>query len=202
MIEMGEYFDRALVERTRRVMYSDDWSNGKPKGASNGTVGLVKVQELEQYEDVLDALVPADGAGGTDVPIQYLYRPEEQTVRSSIDLTRPFDNEIRVGKDGETRTVDVLETYAYFQGLPVRQVGTHAGDREIRWFQSGRHLVAFRDIKPGDDDTADLIALLDSREGAEVLHVNEYVDERQFAERSVSLRVVTASDFDKGASWS
>ena len=202
LVEMGDYFEQVLLERIRRVMYSLDWKDGQPKGSQNGTVGLVKVQTVESYEDVLDALVPADGAGGADVPIQYLYRPEEQTVRSSLDLTRPFGNEIRVGKDGETRTVDVLETYAYFQGLPVRQVGTHTGGREIRWFQSGRHLVAFRDIEPGDDDTADLLALLDSREGAEVLHVNEYVDERQFAERSVSLRVVTASDFDKGASWS
>ena len=202
LVEMGEYFEQVLLERIRRVMYSLDWKDGEPKGSQNGTIGLVKVQTVESYEDVLDALVPADDAGGSDVPIQYLYRPEEQTVRSSLNLTRPFGNEIRVGKDGETRTVDVLETYAYFQGLPVRQVGTHTGDREIRWFQSGRHLVAFRDIEPGDDDTADLIALLDSREGAEVLHVNEYVDERQFAERSVSLRVVTASDFDKGASWS
>lgn len=204
MIEMGEYFDRALVERTRRVMYSENWSNGKPKGAASGVLGLVKIQVLEQYEDLLDALVRVETEPDPNVPLQYLYRPEEQSVRASLDLTRPFSNEMRVGKDGELMTVDVLETYAYFQGLPVRQVGVYVGGegRKIRWFQSGRHLVVFRDIDPGDDDSADLLALLDSRDGAEVLHVNEYVDERQFAERSVSVRVVTADDFDRGASWS
>ena len=72
----------------------------------------------------------------------------------------------------------------------------------IRWFRSGRHLVAFRNIDPAQDDAADLHALIDNQDGVEVLHVNEYVDERQFAESAVSIRLVTANDFDRGASWS
>ena len=201
LVEMGDYFERVLLERIRRVMYSLDWKDGTPKGAANGTVGLVKVQALEGYEDVLDALRQDDAPAG--IEMSYLYRPQEQSVRSTLDLTRPFANTVRVGKGGDTRTVDVLETYAYLQGFAVERLGTHETDgREIRWFRSGRHLVAFRDVTPGQDDAGDLLALVASHEGVEVLHVNEYVDERRFDQSAVSLRTVTASDFDRGASWS
>lgn len=204
LVEMGEYFERVLLERIRRVMYSLDWKDGAPKGAASGTVGLVKVQTLQGYEDVLDA-VAADGTDLPDgAPVAYLYRPEEQRLRSSLDVSRPFSNTARVGKTGESHTLDLLETYAYFQGLSVRQMGD--ADGGIRWIQSGRHLVAFRDIADGQDDSAALFALLDARDAAghavEVLHVNAYVDERKFTERAVTLRVVTTDDFDRGASWS
>ena len=56
LVEMGNYFDRTLKERIRRVMFSANWRNGKPDTNKkiDGTVGIVKYQRLEQYEDVLD----------------------------------------------------------------------------------------------------------------------------------------------------
>ena len=204
LVEMGTYFERVLLERIRRVMYTLDWKDGRPKGAPNGTVGLVKVQALEGYEDVLDALVPEGEEVPEGIPLKYLYRPQAQAVRSSLDLTQPFSNRVRVGKGGDEAAVDVLETYAYLQGFSIHRLGAHATSAggEIRWFRSGRHLVAFRDVRPGEDDADDLLALIDSQEGVEVLHVNAYADERRFAERAVALRLVTASDFDRGTAWS
>lgn len=103
--------------------------------------------------------------------------------------------------------MDVLESYAYLQGLPVQRLGVHRADegnadREYRWFRSGRHLVVFRPIEPGEDDTGQLGALLDEHADAEVLHVNEYLDERHLGDRDVNVRVVSAADFDQGAAWS
>ena len=56
LVEMGDYFDSTLKERIRRVMFSQNWKAGKPddKKKIDGTVGIVKYQRLEQYEDVLN----------------------------------------------------------------------------------------------------------------------------------------------------
>ena len=56
LVEMGDYFDSTLKERIRRVMFSENWKAGKPdaKKKIDGTVGIVKYQRLEQYEDVLN----------------------------------------------------------------------------------------------------------------------------------------------------
>ena len=58
LIEMGDYFESTLKERIRRVMFSENWKTGKPdaKKKIDGTVGIVKYQQLEQYEDVLNNL--------------------------------------------------------------------------------------------------------------------------------------------------
>jgi len=59
LVEMGDYFDSTLKERIRRVMFSENWKNGHPdtKKKVDGTVGMVKYQRLEQYEDVLSNLI-------------------------------------------------------------------------------------------------------------------------------------------------
>ena len=56
LVEMGDYFDSTLKERIRRVMFSENWKGGKPDENKkiDGTVGIVKYQRLEQYEDVLN----------------------------------------------------------------------------------------------------------------------------------------------------
>ena len=58
LVEMGEYFDSTLKERIRRVMFSQNWKAGKPdvNKKIDGTVGIVKYQRLEQYEDILNNL--------------------------------------------------------------------------------------------------------------------------------------------------
>ena len=64
LVEMGDYFESALKERIRRVMFSQNWKAGKPdvNKKIDGTVGIVKYQRLEQYEDVLNNLTtsPSD----------------------------------------------------------------------------------------------------------------------------------------------
>ena len=56
LVEMGDYFESTLKERIRRVMFSENWKDGKPDPNKKiaGTVGVVKYQRLEQYEDVLN----------------------------------------------------------------------------------------------------------------------------------------------------
>jgi adenine-specific DNA-methyltransferase len=204
LVEMGEYFDDVLKERIRRVMYSENWTDGTPDDEVDGTQGLVKYQRLEQYEDVLNNLeTDLNGDALPDeVPLTYLYRPQEQALRTSLDLSAPFDQKIEYGPQQEDATLDLLETYAYLKGLPVRQRRRY--DREgrvYRTLRSDRHLVVFRPIQAGTDDTEILHDLLEANEGVEVLHVNHDVQRGELEQPRLNLRVVTAEDFDAGTSW-
>ena len=53
--------------------------------------GIVKYQRLEQYEDVLNNLttLPPNDDTETELPVKYLYRPEEQQIRLMMDMRRP-----------------------------------------------------------------------------------------------------------------
>lgn len=204
LVEMGEYFDDVLKERIRRAIYSENWDEGSPEGDVDGTQGLVKYQQLEQYEDILNNLeTDLNGDALPDeVPLTYLYRPQEQALRTSLDLSAPFDQTIEYGPQQEESTLDLLETYAYLKGLPVRQRRRY--DREgrvYRTLRSDRHLVVFRPLQAGTDDTDVLRDLLEANEGVEVLHVNHDVQRGELEQPRLNLRVVTAEDFDAGTSW-
>lgn len=204
LVEMGEYFDDVLKERIRRVMYSETWTDGKPSGTADGTDGIVKYQRLEQYEDVLNSLQVHDDEEllPDSVPLTYLYRPQEQAVRISLDLRKPFDQRITFGAEQEEAALDLMETYAYLKGLPVQQKRRYEIEgRTYRTIRSGRNLVAFRPISEGVDDTDAIKTILDQNEDVEVLHVNYDVQQGQLERPRLNVRVVTADDFDAGTSW-
>jgi adenine-specific DNA-methyltransferase len=208
LVEMGAYFDDVLLERIRRVMYSFAWKDGAPAmDEAGGYQGLVRYQRIEQYEDVLNRLQPEvearpEGEAGA-VPLRYLFRPEEQTVRQTLDLARPFANTATYGKTNETATLDLLATYCYLRGYRVKQQRRFdRNGRVYRAVQSGRHLVVFRRIDAGEDDAEHLLAVKDAFDGVEVLEVNHDADRRRLDEAGLTVRVVTADAFDAGTTWS
>ena len=128
LVEMGEYFDTVMKPRIQKVMYSLNWRDGKPvAGQVDGYQGIVKVQRLEQYEDLLANLETAwDGETlPKGIPVQYLFRPDHNKLVASLDLSRPFSQEIKVGKSREERTVDLMETWLYLQGYWVKSRRTY-----------------------------------------------------------------------------
>jgi adenine-specific DNA-methyltransferase len=210
LVEMGEYFERVLLERIRRVMYSLNWKDGEPvPDKVDGYLGLVKYQRLEQYEDVLDALEVDEGepALSSGVPLRYLYRPQEQRVRQSLDLSRPFSNAVRYGREGQTANADLLETFLYLRGWPLDAVRLF--DFEGRRYlaaRSGPRAVVLRDFEAGADDTENLRAVLadPAFEGVDAVYVNHDADLLRWEAEGdgVELRLITADDFDEGAVWS
>ncbi|KGQ34968.1 hypothetical protein JP35_11525, partial [Gallibacterium anatis] len=60
LVEQGEYFDTVLKPRVQKVIYSENWEDGKPvenaSGNLNGVSQIVKVLKLESYEDTLNNL--------------------------------------------------------------------------------------------------------------------------------------------------
>ncbi|MCY4337820.1 MAG: site-specific DNA-methyltransferase [Gammaproteobacteria bacterium] len=50
LIEMGDYFHTVLLPRIKKIVYSKDWKEGKPK-SSEGVSHFLKYYTLEQYEE-------------------------------------------------------------------------------------------------------------------------------------------------------
>ena len=210
LVEMGDYFDSTLKERIRRVMFSRNWKNGKPEKNKkiDGTVGIVKYQRLEQYEDVLDNLTtsPPDYDAKTELPVKYLYRPEEQQIRLTMDMRFPFSNRITYGKDSREDAIDVLETYCYLKGLPIQwRLRFDFEEQVYRVVRSGSRVVVFRNVTEGVDDTPQLLEILGDERlaGVTQLDVNYDANQNALLEGAGLRRVhlITTSDFDTGAVW-
>jgi len=77
----------------------------------------------------------------------------------------------------------------------------HEG-RVYRTLLSNRHLVVFRSIEAGTDDTDILRDLLEANDGVEVLHVNRDLQRGKLEGPRLNIRVVTADDFNSGTAWS
>lgn len=210
LVEMGEYFETTLKERIRRVMFSENWKDGKPdtKKKIDGTIGIVKYQRLEQYEDVLNNLTTLSPNGDTESkpPIKYLYRPEEQEIRLMMDLRAPFSNRITYGKDSTEGVVDVLETYCYLRGLPIeRRLRFDLDGRIYRVVRSGKRAVVFRNVTEDMDDTEQLLEILGDERLAGVTQLDVNHDANQIALHEGSdlreIHLITTSDFDSGSVW-
>lgn len=128
LCEMGLYFDRVTRMRTERVIYSSDWSDGKPI-SRNGVSQCFKYIRLEQYEDTLNNL---------EIKKQELeFQPKEfqesymlsylldtETRDSLLNLKmfeNPFEMTLKTTKDNELveTKVDMVETFNYLIGLNV-----------------------------------------------------------------------------------
>lgn len=206
---MGGYFATVLKPRIQKVMYSINWRDGKPVADQvDGYQGIVKVQRLEQYEDLLANLETAwDGAAlPKGLPVQYLFRPEHNKLVASLDLSRPFSQTLKAGKAREEKTIDLMESWLYLQGYWVKsRRGYSENGRKYHAVETTIGvLVVFRDIDTGEDDSAALNAIIDRYTGESGEHAVTRVELNFDADiRKVKLpaSLVQAADFDRGASW-
>lgn len=208
LVEMGDYFNSILKERIRRVMFSENWKNGKPDRKSiDGTVGIVKYQRLEQYEDVLNNLTTTEQDDEqAELPVRYLYRPEEQEIRLMMDMREPFSNRITYGKDSTDGYVDVLETYCYMKGLSIQhRMRFDFGNQVYRVIRSDKRAVVFRNVTEGVDDTDALLEILSDERIKGVTRLDANYDVNQIRLHEVSslkkIHIISTEDFDSGSVW-
>jgi adenine-specific DNA-methyltransferase len=207
LTEMGGYFDAVTKPRIARLMFSPHWKNGAP-GAAHRRRHIVKVQRFEQYEDVVNNLETAwdDAAIPPGVPLRYLYRPDQNAVRQSLNLAAPLVNTIKAGQDGALQTVDLLETWALLQGYWVRSRRVLAqGDKRYDALETECGcLVLLRDIAEGEDDSVAVNAIAasythaDGSARVQRLELNQWADLRKI---KLPCILMTTSDFDRGTSW-
>ncbi|QQZ29556.1 site-specific DNA-methyltransferase [Thiothrix subterranea] len=139
LVEQGAYFDTVLKPRIQKVVYAENWKDGKPVAKEAGNLGGIshcfKTMRLESYEDTLNnlelkrsgqqhSLLAANPAVKEDYLLHYMLDIEAQGSLLNIDaFTHPFDYQLHIAGDsaGATRpqTVDLVETFNYLLGLSV-----------------------------------------------------------------------------------
>ena len=150
LVEMADYFDTVLVPRIKKVMFTPEWKDGKPKRLATKeeaerTPRLVKVLRLESYEDALhntfsdsniERLSEREKAyrevvGDEEYRIRYLVKLPLEASDSMLSLAKlehPFDYTIETLSDygPKAQTVDLVETFNWLYGLRVRRILTWA----------------------------------------------------------------------------
>lgn len=135
LCEMGKYFDTVTKPRIEKVIYSEEWKDGKPK-SRKGSSHMFKYVRLESYEDCLDNLkfdrtkgqddwLDNNPSAREDYMIKYMM--DLETKDSILDIKKfetPFDYQINITRDGEIKqvNVDLVETFNFLIGLNVDHI--------------------------------------------------------------------------------
>ena len=132
LCEMAEYFNSVTKPRIEKVIYSEDWKDGKPV-SRKGISQCFKYIRLEQYEDTLNNLQPKNqrldfdnenGKGDFEETYFLRYMLDIETKGDLFNLEwfkNPFAMSIKTTKDNELvdTHVDMVETFNYLIGLNV-----------------------------------------------------------------------------------
>lgn len=150
LVEMGDYFDTVLLPRIKKVTFSPEWKDGKPKRLATPQEfeygpRIVKVLRLESYEDALNNLVPrrtakqddllasAEARGAERLKEQYMLRymldVETRGSQSLLNVkafSDPTAYKLKVKRPGSDESrevnVDLLETFNWLVGLAVQGI--------------------------------------------------------------------------------
>ncbi len=155
LVEMAHYFDTVLLPRIKKVTFTPEWKDGKPKRIATDEEAkrsprIVKVIRLESYEDALNNITFDESSGQQALELfkeeyskksnllQYVLRWETRHSETLLDveqLAKPFSHCLHIHRDGETRAqaVDLPETFNYIIGLNVetRQALSDNGRRYL-----------------------------------------------------------------------
>lgn len=132
LCEMAEYFNSVTKPRMEKVIYSEDWKDGKPV-SRKGISQCFKYIRLEQYEDTLNNLQPKNqrlefdnlnGKGDFEETYFLRYMLDTETKGDLFNLEwfkNPFAMSIKTTEDNELvdTHVDMVETFNYLIGLNV-----------------------------------------------------------------------------------
>ena len=172
LVEMGHYFDTVLLPRIKKIVYSSDWSGGKPV-SQDGLTQLFKYIRLESYEDAMDSLevVPPSQAQqdlltgnpslAEDYRLRYALGVETSGSASLLgrDFSNPFDYTLSVVRNGVRREVqaDLPETFNHLLGLRVETRRWTEGVLTITGTDTNgrRCLVLWRDLNEMDHRALD-----------------------------------------------
>jgi len=137
LVEMAEYFDTVLLPRIKKVTFSPEWQDGKPKRTATQEEfergpRLIKVIRLESYEDALNNITFDEASGqqaldlyGEEYLLRYMLKWESKKSETLLDVEKlqsPFSYKLHIHRDGEIRIqpVDLPETFNYLLGLDVQ----------------------------------------------------------------------------------
>ena len=142
LVEMGEYFDTALLPRVKKAIFAPEWREGKPRRMATPEEAersprVIKYITLESYEDALDSI--RFDADASQLPLEefdedYLLKymlfwetKNSPVLLNAAELTRPFSYKLRAHINGQKRVrpVDIPETFNWLLGLNVSARRVH-----------------------------------------------------------------------------
>ncbi|HXH23704.1 MAG TPA: DNA methyltransferase [Vicinamibacterales bacterium] len=142
LVEMGDYFETVLLPRLKKVTFTPEWKDGRPKRLPTAEEvergpRIFKVLRLESYEDALNNLELKDDPDRrrlleqnpglrTDYMLHYMLDVETRGSASLLNIDAfhdPTAYKLKVKKPGsdeyEWKNVDLIETFNYLIGLRV-----------------------------------------------------------------------------------
>ena len=186
LVEMGSHFDSVLMPRIKKVTFTPEWKDGKPRRAATPEEvergpRIVKYHRLESYEDALNNIAFDEAADQQallkfdDYVLKYLLRWETRTSATLLNvekLNRPFDYRLDVHADGRRheRVADLPETFNYLLGLRVQTRRVHHDE--------GRRYLVYR----GSVEERTTVVIWRETEGwrkEELIRDKEFVTERE-----------------------
>lgn len=165
LVEMGEYFNTVTKPRIQKVIYSEDWKDGKPV-SRKGSSHCFKYLHLESYEDTLNNLqlqrsqtqqsLLADPDFGEEYLLHYMLSVESRESLLNLGLfKRPFGYTLKITENNELQPqeVDLVETFNYLIGLVVESTQLIRENVVIegRNLQGDKILVIWRDVEQTDN---------------------------------------------------
>lgn len=150
LIEQNEYFDAVLLPRLKKVTFTPEWKDGKPKRLATAEEAersprIMKVIRLESYEDTLNnlelrrteaqqSLLDSPQAQGADgfreqYLLRYMLDVETRGSQSLLNVSAfmdPTAYRLKVKRPGSDESrevnVDLLETFNWLVGLKVDHI--------------------------------------------------------------------------------
>ena len=150
LVEMGDYFNTVLLPRIKKVTFTPEWKDGKPRRLTTPEEAersphIVKVVRLESYEDALNnletrrtdkqqLLLDAPEAQGADrlkeqYILRYMLDVETRGSQSLLNVqvfADPTAYKLKVKRPGSDESreinVDLLETFNWLIGLTIRHI--------------------------------------------------------------------------------
>lgn len=144
LCEQGPYMHSLIIPRIKKVVYSDNWKNGKPfiseKKETNGNHHFFKYLILESYEDTLanlqmnqnsqiNSLLEINEVLREDYMLGYFMDIETSKSTSLLNIEQfedPFNYKLNISSSsaGATKptTIDLIETFNYLIGLKVKTI--------------------------------------------------------------------------------
>ncbi len=197
LVEMGDYFDTVLLPRIKKITFTPEWKDGKPRcmatpEEARRSPRIVKYMRLESYEDALNN-IDFDEASAQqalqfdDYLLKYMLQWEtrrSETLLNVKKLSQPFRYTLHIHADGQTRKqiADIPETFNYLLGLRVetRRVYYDEGRRYLVYrgqTREGRRVgVIWRETegwqKPDFERDKDFVAEQQLTEGVDEVYVN------------------------------
>jgi adenine-specific DNA-methyltransferase len=209
LVEMGKYFSKVTKPRIQKVIYSENWKNGKPLDSNGSPKHIFKYQVLEQYEDVLDNLktIEYKGKYPDNLPIKYLYKPEENSLESNLDLYNPFFNQYECGQPSVKKILDLVETYNYIQGYFIKSIKTFELNKKYYKVVETTIgvIVIWRDISIDEDDSKQVVEIASKYDGIHTLEINaefatlklDKANHLEVGEELIELKIISKDVFNQ-----